>query len=54
MNNLLAFKMEFYIDAYGILRVKNLSGYEVIGLKIKPKGKINYIFPMFSVTIRKK
>ncbi len=54
MNHLLALKVEFYIDCYGKLRIKNLDDYKVIGFKIKWHRGYNYVFPIFKTTIRKK
>lgn len=54
MSKLRTFKVEFYIDTYGKLRIKNLDDYEVIGFKIKPHRGKNYIFPIFRMSIPKK
>jgi hypothetical protein len=54
MRKLRALQVEFYIDLFGKLRIKNLDDYEVIGFKIKPHRGKRYVFPVFRMSIGKK
>lgn len=54
MRKLHNLKVEFYLDPFGKLRIKNLDDYEVIGFKIKPHRGRNYVFPVFKTNAHKK
>ena len=47
-------KVEFYVDVFGKLRIKNIDEYEAIGFKIKSHRGKNYTFPIFKISTSKR